>query len=245
MISNKTVTKNSSIKGLNPFVDENGIIRSKSRLENSEHLSYAAKFPIIMPKNNHITTLILRHYHERFYHKKIDTAIAATRQKYWIINVRVEMKKVRNHCQYCKNNAARPQPPMMAALPSYRLESNLKPFTITGADYFGPFTVSIGRRVEKRWGALFTCLTTRAAHIEIAHDLSADAFMLCLANMQHRRGTVKQMYSDNGTNFVGANNELRNLRNRVVNKGIEWTFNPPSSPHFGAYGSALFKKSKA
>uniref|UniRef100_A0A182XPU1 Integrase catalytic domain-containing protein n=1 Tax=Anopheles quadriannulatus TaxID=34691 RepID=A0A182XPU1_ANOQN len=87
-------------------------------------------------------------------------------------------------------------------------------------------------------GVLFTCLTTRAVHIEIATNMSTDAFVMCLKNMQHRREKISCMYSDNGTNFVGADNELRRFRERRASNGIDWAFNPPGSPHFGCSGEA-------
>lgn len=73
----------------------------------------------------------------------------------------------------CRNRKAKPQPPLMGNLPSVGLSPCTLPFTFTGVDYFGPIDVAVGRRREKHWGALFTCLTTRAAHIKIASSLSA------------------------------------------------------------------------
>ena len=82
-------------------------------------------------------------------------------------------------------------------------------------------------------GVLFTCLYTRAVHIEIATNMSTDAFVMYLKNMQHRRAKISSIYCDNGTNFVGADNELRRFRERRASDGIDWAFNPPGSPHFG------------
>lgn len=105
--------------------------------------------------------------------------------------------------------------------------------------------VSTGRRVEKRWGSLFTCLNTRAVHIELANALSTDAFFLCLKNLIHRRGQILQLYSDNGTNFVGANNEINRIKQRLAGDGIEWFFNPSGSPHFGGVWERMVKEVKS
>ena len=103
----------------------------------------------------------------------------------------------------------KPNVPMMASLPKERLALCEPPFTNAGVDYFGPMYVKRGRVIEKRWGCLFTCLTTRAVHLKLAGDMSTDSFIMALRRFPGRRGNPKTMRSDNGTNFVGANNELR------------------------------------
>lgn len=160
-------------------------MRSNGRLSNISALPTSARRHIILPPKHHVTKLILQHYHERFYHQKLETVIAAIRQKFWVVNIRGAMKRIRSNCQVCKNATAKPIPPLMAPLPELRTTPYMKAFTFTGVDYFGPVTVSIGRRTEKRWGALLTCLVTRAVHIEVAFDASTDSFFLCLMNLQH------------------------------------------------------------
>uniref|UniRef100_A0A182XBQ5 Integrase catalytic domain-containing protein n=1 Tax=Anopheles quadriannulatus TaxID=34691 RepID=A0A182XBQ5_ANOQN len=173
------------------------------------------------------------------------SVLAAVRQRFWVVDLRATLKRVVNNCQYCKNTLAKPKPPMMAPLPKCRTTPYVKPFTHTGVDYFSPLLITIGRRTEKRWGVLFTCLTTRAVHIEIATDLSTGSFLICLKNMQHRRGKISHLYSDNGTNFVGASNEMKRLKERCASDGIEWTFNPPGAPHFGGAWERLVGEIKS
>ncbi|XP_035786284.1 uncharacterized protein LOC118463648 [Anopheles albimanus] len=165
-------------------------------------------------------------------------------ERFWVVNLRAVLKNVKNCCQWCILRAAKPIVPQMAPLPEHRVAPHQPPFTHTGVDYFGPFLVSNlpSRATAKRWGALFTCMSTRAVHIEVAEKLDVDSFLVCLRNFQHRRGKVRHLYSDNGTNFVGAEAELRRLVAEVNNKmgamvaaemEVEWHFNPPASPHFG------------
>ena len=97
----------------------------------------------------------------------------------------------------------------MAALPRCRLTLYVRPFTFTGMDYFGLMTVTVGRRHEKRYGVLFTCMTTRAVHIEIAASLTTDSAISAVRRLISRRGKLKEIFSDNGTNFRGADAELR------------------------------------
>lgn len=137
----------------------------------------------------------------------------------------------------------------MGDLPRARLAHHHRAFTFTGVDYFGPLQVKIGRRREKRWVALFTCLTSRALHLEVVYSLSADAAIMCLRRFIAKRGTPSQIYSDNGTSFVGANRQLRALYNEAVadyaaNEKIEWIFIPPSAPFMGGAWERLVKSVK-
>lgn len=130
----------------------------------------------------------------------------------------------------------------MADLPQERLLPDKPPFTNVGVDYFGPVEIKRGRSIVKRYGVLFTCLTIRAVHIEVAHSLDTDSCINALRCFVARRGQVSIMRSDNGTNFVGAERELREaieswnqskIHNAMLRKGIKWIFNPPAGSHHG------------
>ncbi|GBP03522.1 hypothetical protein EVAR_101853_1 [Eumeta japonica] len=129
-------------------------------------------------------------------------------EKFWITKLRPTVRKVAKACRLCQIRHARPITPKMADLPEGRLAFRQKPFTHTGVDYFGPMEVTVGRRREKRWAALFTCLTTRAVHMEIASSLSADSMIMALRRYMARRGQPDTLYSDHGTNFAVAAAEL-------------------------------------
>ena len=88
------------------------------------------------------------------------------------------------------------------------LEANLPPFTNVGMDYFGPLMVKRGRAEVKRYGVIFTCLVSRAVHLEVASSLDTDSAINAIRRFTARRGPVKHMRSDNGTNLVGAEKEL-------------------------------------
>jgi hypothetical protein len=182
----------------------------------------------------------------------LETCVNEVRQKYWIPDLRVAVKKAKKRCQECKNREAKPIPPQMGDLPSAILSPFVPPFTYTGMDVLGPLEVVVGRSVQKRWVVLYTCLTSRAMHVEILRDLSTDACILAYRCFRSIRPTPKKVYCDNGTNFVGMSRELKrelkraltewseNLRQIVdstadatLSAATEWCFNPPLSPHMG------------
>ena len=127
-------------------------------------------------------------------------------------------------------------------MPQDRVTAGNPPFTCVGVDYFGPFLVKRARSVVKRYGVMFTCLTTRAIHLEKADSLDTDSCINAIRRFVARRGQVREIRSDNGTNFVGAEKELKleikkwnqaKFHNELLQKNIEWKFNPPAGSHFG------------
>ena len=110
-----------------------------------------------------------------------------------------------------------------------------------------------GRKTEKRYGVLFTCLTTQAVHLEVAHSRDADSCFMAIRRMIARRGKPAHLWSDHGTNFVSANKEIRQaikrwnqvqIEDQLCQEGIQWHFNPPASPHFGGAWECLVQSAK-
>ncbi|XP_057367043.1 uncharacterized protein LOC130688067 [Daphnia carinata] len=191
-------------------------------------------------------------------HARQDRKITDLRSRFWILSGRKVVKSVINNCWPCKRTSAKPSPPLMASLPVHSLTPHLPAFTYTGIDYFGPLTVRVGgrgRRHEKRWVSLFTCFTTRAVHLEVANGLSMKEFLLCFSRFVSLRGKPKVVYSDNGTNFVAAEQELRQALEELVAKHeelqtlmacqqIEWHISPPHGPHFGGVWERIVQSCK-
>ncbi|CAK1594930.1 unnamed protein product [Parnassius mnemosyne] len=130
----------------------------------------------------------------------------------------------------------------MGNLPRSRVAHHQRPFTYCGLDIFRPMEVIVGRRREKRYGVIFTCLTLCAIHIETVAFLKTHSLIMALRRMAARRGWPRHLYSDNGTNFRGADKELQRtmqdldqeyLRSVGVNNGMDWTFIPPAIPRWG------------
>ncbi|XP_055623075.1 uncharacterized protein LOC129766532 [Toxorhynchites rutilus septentrionalis] len=250
----KSLPKTSPLYQLNPQLDEQGVIRMRTRIGACQFATEAAKKPIILPRDHHITTLIMKHYHHRYHHCNHETVINELRQRFHIPRIRVGFAKARRNCQRCKNETAMPRPPIMADLPPARLAAFTRPFTYVGIDYFGPIEVALGRRVEKRWGMLITCLTIRAIHIELVCTLSTNSCIMGLRNFVARRGTPRKIYSDRGTNFVGASRTLKEAMAAINEKQFmeefitsetDWIFNPPAAPHMGGCWERLIRTVKA
>ncbi|KAK0152714.1 hypothetical protein N1851_005757 [Merluccius polli] len=138
----------------------------------------------------------------------------------------------------------------MADLPSERVTPDEPPFTRVGVDYFGPFEVKSRRSGVKRYGVILTCMAIRAIHIEGAPSLDTDAFINALRRFIARCGQVRELRSDNGTNFRGAEQELKTaiekwnqaqINDVLLQKGIKWYFNPPAGSHHGGSWERLIR----
>lgn len=236
--------KSSSLYKLDPFIDENGLLRVGGRLRLSS-LPYDARHPIILPKEGHVTNLILCHFHQAVKHQGRGATQNEIRSAgFWIIGGSSVVSHHISKCVSCRRLRSSPQDQKMSDLPEDRLEP-APPFTFCAADYFGPWLVKDGRREVKRYGVIFTCLASRAIHLEVADNLTTDSFLNAYRRFVGRRGPVRQLRSDQGTNFVGAMNELQQalstlnherIRQELLSTNcdsIDFKMNPPHASHMG------------
>ena len=249
--ANRALPHNSSLLPLQPIFF-GGVIRVGGRL-NKAPIPFEAKHQVILPPSHPISKLVVQDLHEKHLHVGREHTLALVRQQFWIPQGKSLARKIVNDCLLCRRRRTKPKVPVMADLPRERLALFEPPFTNTGVDYFGPMNVKKGRSTEKRWGCIFTCLTTRAVHLELAGDLSTDSFIMALRRFRSRRGNPRTLRSDNGTNFVGAKRELEealkslnqeSVASELAQQGIAWYFNPPSSPHMGGIFESLVKQVK-
>ena len=252
-ISNsKEISKVLNIAKLSPFIEEDGTIRVKGRLKHS-NLDYNAKHPILLTAKHPVVQLLLEKAHRDNLHEGTEYVRNMLQQEYWIIGLRNALRKIKSRCIKCRHRNANPIHPPMADLPRERLDEHVFPFTHTGVDYFGPIEVKFLRRTLKRWCCLFTCLTTRAVHIEVAQSLDTESCLAAVTRFIARRGYPSTIISDNGTNFVGAAKELKafmdewdkaKIESDLAQKKIVWKFNPPGAPHFGGIWERLVQSCK-
>ncbi|XP_019646785.1 PREDICTED: uncharacterized protein LOC109487243 [Branchiostoma belcheri] len=235
------VASTSSVYKLNPILGEDGLLRVGGRLDMSS-LSEEEKHPIILPKESAVTPLIIRSIHEEVGHMGRNYVTAKVRERYWIPQSSTLIRKIISRCVTCRRHHGKTGEQKMADLPSHRVTPDEPPFTNVGVDYFGPFEVKRGRSIVKRYGVIFTCTTTRAVHLEKADSLDTDSCINALRRFIARRGQVKQIWSDNGTNLVGAKAELKKeiagwnqdkIKDALLQKEVDWKFSPPKGSHFG------------
>ena len=236
--------KQSSLYKLDPFLDSQGILRFGGRLRNAS-LPFEVKFPVILPRRSHVTTLIIRYFHEKIKHQGRGMTLNEIRANgYWIVGGTSAVGSYIWSCVVCRKMRSAVVEQKMADLPEDRLEP-APPFTFCAVDYFGPFSIKEGRKEMKRYGVLFTCLASRAIHLETSTSLETDAFINALRRFICRRGPIRQLRSDQGTNFVGAKHELKaalaeldheRIKAELLQKNCDWfafAMNVPSSSHMG------------
>ncbi|XP_044160670.1 uncharacterized protein LOC122945622 [Bufo gargarizans] len=199
LLKKEEISRHSSLKKLNPILDEDGVLRIGGRLSAAD-MTIQERHPFIIPKNHHIALLLVRHYHEQVAHQGRHFTEGAVRSAgLWIIG---------------------------------------------GLDVFGPWNISSrktrgGSAESKRWAVLFSCVSTRAVHIEVIESLSTSSFINALRRFFSIRRPVKLIRSDRGTNFIGACKELKIIStdyetgSYLQDQGCTWTFNPPHASHMG------------
>ena len=233
----KGVSTTSSLCNLNPQLSD-GLLRVGGRLHNA-CIPEDAKHQIILSRHHHVVDLIIRHIHKQCNQQGRNHILSDLRQRYWVIKAELTVKNLVKKCVICARQNAHTNSQMMADLPADRVKPNDPPFTHTG------ITVHNKTRPECQevvWHIVFTCFASRAIHIEIAENMDTSSCVNAIRRFIARRGPVKVITSDNGTNLVGANNELRqalrelkedDIQKFATSKNIVWKFNVPAASHHG------------
>lgn len=257
--NHQTVPDKSKLLSLNPMIDENyRLLRMKGRLRQS-NICYNEKYPIILPSSHHFTYLAIEHSHHQTLHGGNQLTLTHLRHKFWIMNSRNSVRFVLHRCKECFKHKPIVSNQLMGDLPAHRVNPS-QVFASVGVDFAGPFqmTPSRGRGITSTKGyvAVFICLSVKAIHLEAVSDLSSEAFRAALNRFIGRRGLCHDIYSDCGTNFVGANKLLKRDKIKfhqmiddeiipfLTTHGISWHFIPPASPHFGGLWEAAVKAMK-
>lgn len=249
VIHSQPLSSRSRLLKLSPVLGEDQLLHLAGRIKAVEGIDPNTCFPIILDGRHPAVRLLVQSFHRRAGHANNELVINEIRQKFWIIRLRDTVRTIANKCMFCKIRKTKPMSPVTGDLPPQRLAHHQRPFSYSGVDYFGPITITIGRRHEKRYVALFTCLTCRAVHLEIVHSLSSDSAIMALRRFIARRGVPNTIFSDNGTAFVGANRILKefhsdSLLDFAASKGINWSFIPAAAPTFGGCWERLVRTVK-
>jgi hypothetical protein len=239
-----------SLMQLELFLDKDAILRCNGRLSNAE-LSQQAIHPILLPKDNSFTRLIIKDFHERLKHVGTAHALASIRNEYWIPAGRATVAKCLRSCITCKKYDGAPyRMPRMADYPTSRVTSS-QPFTSTGLDYLGPLYIRTKDGEQKVWICLFTCLSIRAVHLELIDDMTANEFLFCLRRFIAKRGKPSLIISDNALQFKSVSSVTGLIWKNVVddpsvvsytsNEGIHWSFITDRAPWMGGVYERLVR----
>uniref|UniRef100_A0A182KHE2 Integrase catalytic domain-containing protein n=1 Tax=Anopheles christyi TaxID=43041 RepID=A0A182KHE2_9DIPT len=234
------VTKQSPLRTLNPFLDQQGSIRLGGRLRISQ-LPYQAKHPVLLHKKHPIAQLICR------------LLLSRVREECWPLDGRHLVKGIVRNCFRCVRQQPTLEQQPLGQLPAQRITPS-RPFSVTKVDYAGLLYLKPAhKRVApgKSYLCVFVCFSTKAVHLELVGDLTTAGFFAALHRFTARRGLPAHILSDNGKNFEGAERELHELfamfrdeqqlhqiATDSANRGISWHFIPPKAPHFGGLWEA-------
>ncbi|XP_055909824.1 uncharacterized protein LOC129944422 [Eupeodes corollae] len=254
------ISPTSPVKNLNPFLDGDSfkLLRVGGRLQNAD-IPYSVKYPILLPKSNPFVKNLLTFLHNKNYHAGPQALVGIVRQRFWVLDVRTLAKKVVSSCWTCFKYRPKMLGQIMGNLPTDRVQP-ARAFLKSGVDFCGPFQTTYklrGQRTSKSYVAVFVCFVVKAVHLEVVSDLTTEGFIAALKRFVARRGLCKDLYCDNGTNFVGARNQLEEFRRSFLDQKTEQRISqwcaaeriqfhhiPPKTPHFGGLWEAAVKSAK-
>ena len=217
---------------LNLFNDHDGIICQFSSLACCETLHYDLRFPVLLPRDDFVVNLLVKHHHVIEGHGGIQQTLTSVRLHYWIPKLGKLVPQVVKSCDNCKEYySKRYHVPHSPPLPDFRV-MGAEAFTFVGVDMTGHYFVKVGADVVKRFVILFSCCSTRAMHLEVVEDASAEAFCRCFLRFVSRRGSPRLLISDNGSNLVHFSKDLLSISDSsftkylLVKDRVEWKFIP-------------------
>lgn len=259
LTKNLPVSKHSKLASLNPFIDDDQLIRVGGRLQNA-NIPYSTRHPIIVPRKSRLTDLLINDAHIHTLHGSIALMQCHLRNQYWIIDARNVIRQTVHRCNICFRYSNPSLYQIMGQLPRPRVNIT-SPFSHTGIDYAGPMPILLRRspgrpQFSKGYICLFVCLATKAIHLELVGDMTAATFLAALNRFTSRRGLPSDLYSDNGTYFIRAASDIdaelqlvlkkhtAEAAAAAVHKSTQWHFIPPAAPHFGGLWEAGVKSTK-
>ena len=254
-----TLPPSSSLLPLQPFIDSSRLLRVGGRRQLSQ-TSYQSQHPIILHGKHPLTHMIIHAEHLRLLHAGPTLLTASLSRRYHVVGGRKVIRSVARKCLTCRRYTARPKPQTLGQLPIERVTPG-PVFDKVGVDYAGPVMIKYGYvrkpTVVKAYICVFVSLSVKAVHLELVTDLTSEAFIACLKRFIARRGLPSLIWSDNGTNFVGAKRELKELyqflqtqatqesiNHYLSDQKITWKFIPQHAPHFGGIWEAAVKSMK-
>ena len=223
-------------KHLDTFIDKDKIIRCQGHRKNS-CLTFETRHPIPLPREHHITSLIIWEYHKNVLHNGTNQTLQELRTRFWVIKGRQLVKKTIYKCKLCKKlQGLSYGMPQRSQLPGFRVEDK-HPFTTVGIDFAGPLYVKNSSGTsQKVYVALFTSGISRAVHLELVSHLNVESFLLCFKRFIGRRGMPEVIVIDNAKTFTAFSKALKGILRSsdtqvyLAQKGVKWLFNLAKAP---------------
>ena len=254
-----SLNPSSPLLPLHPLVDSAGLLCVGSRQRLSK-TAYESKNPAILSGKHPLTRIIIYIEHLRLLHAGPTLLSVSLLQRYHILGGRSVIRSTARGCVTCRRQAAKPRPEVLGQLPIERVTPG-PVFGKVGVDCAGPVLIKYGYvrkpTIIKTYICVFVSLTVKAVHLELVSNLSSDAFIASLRRFISRRGIPSLIWSDHGTNFVGAARELKELyhflqdhttqyciMDFLTTQNITWKFIPQHAPHFGGLWEAAVKSLK-
>ena len=213
LLHDRPISPSSWLLSLSPFLDQEQLLRVGGRLSNSS-LTLSQCHPIITDSRDPLMMLLFNYIHICLGHCGPTLLLSAVGWRYHVVGARCLTRSVCSQCKTCRKAAPRPQPQLLGEIPEESV-STTPAFNSTGLNFAGPFTLKKGHTRKpvhiKAYICLFVCLSTKAIHLEVISDLTTPTFLAGLRRFVSRRGCPHTIHSDNGSNFVGARNQLRDL----------------------------------
>ena len=244
---------------LAPFLHKNGLLRVGGRLRKSE-LKFSQSHPILLSVKDPLTTIIFQSVHQTMKHCGPTLLLATVGLEYFVVGAKRLAKKTCRECVTCRKVSAKAEHQLMADLPENRVTES-PCFNTVGIDYAGPFLVKTSKlRTSpkvKTWLVIFICFASKGVNLELVSEQTTEGFLRTMNRFVSKWGMPKHVYTDNGTNFVGAKRELEsfyqwmetsNLNSQLQSFFTEhkatWHCSPQRAPHFGGLWEAAVKSAK-
>lgn len=254
LMKGQPLSPKSNLLKYSPFLDENKLLRVGGRLNDSSY-NFEKKNPILLHGTHHLTKLIFAYEHIKNMHAGPQLLLACVREYVWPINGRHVARRTTHKCVICTRLRGKTFQPIMGNIPNQRVSADF-PFVTVGIDFAGPFLTinkkGRGARTVKSYMCLFVCLRYKCIHLEAVSDLTKDAFLSTLRRFIARRGKPREIFCDNGKNFVGAARDIgtfikasqSSVSGFATEEGIKFVFSPTHAPHFGGIWEAGVKSAK-
>ena len=241
-------------KRLCPRTRDDGIVVVRGRAEKWLQMSYDQQEVVLLPHDHRLSCLYAGHIHNQS-HQGVAAITNKVRLRYWIPRLHKIVKPIKFNCVVCKKMDKALSGQIMGKLPEDRLKP-APPWSSTAIDLFGPFKIRDEvkkRTIGKAFGVLFNCLATRAVHVDLSPDYSAEKFLMVLRRFVSLKGYPRKIRSDNGTQLTAANEELQTvtrawnweeLKEFGVTEGMTWEFTSADAPWQNGCSEALVKSIK-